>query len=121
MSTLRRRSYVILPLFTALLLLFAALTGTPGRAAPEAAGDLDTGFGDGGKQVYQTIDYSSPVPTGFAMQSDGKTLIAGYNNKNVALVRFNLDGSLDAGFGGDGRVETGYDDVTANSAALAVS
>jgi uncharacterized delta-60 repeat protein len=51
-------------------------------------------------------------------QADGKLVVAGtsYNGSNydVALVRYNADGSLDTGFDGDGKVTTaigtGYDE-----------
>jgi uncharacterized delta-60 repeat protein len=51
-------------------------------------------------------------------QADGKLVVAGYSwngsNDDVALVRYNTDGSLDTGFDGDGKVTTaigtGYDE-----------
>jgi uncharacterized delta-60 repeat protein len=51
-------------------------------------------------------------------QADGKLVVAGYSwngsNDDVALVRYNADGSLDTGFDGDGKVTTaigtGYDE-----------
>jgi uncharacterized delta-60 repeat protein len=43
-------------------------------------------------------------------QADGKLVVAGYShngsNYDVALVRYNADGSLDTGFDGDGKVTT---------------
>jgi uncharacterized delta-60 repeat protein len=43
-------------------------------------------------------------------QADGKLVVAGYSwngsNDDVALVRYNADGSLDTGFDGDGKVTT---------------
>jgi uncharacterized delta-60 repeat protein len=43
-------------------------------------------------------------------QADGKLVVAGYSHNgsdsDVALVRYNADGSLDTGFDGDGKVTT---------------
>ena len=46
-----------------------------------------------------------------AIQADGKIVVAGYSTqaatgRDFALVRYNPDGSLDGGFGGDGMVTT---------------
>jgi uncharacterized delta-60 repeat protein len=54
------------------------------------------------------------------IQSDGKILVAGYSNKDFALARYNIDGSLDAGFNGAGTVKTpiGTADDVAYSVAI---
>ena len=41
-----------------------------------------------------------------AVQPDGKIIAAGNSNNNFALVRYNVNGSLDASFDGDGIVNT---------------
>ncbi len=73
----------------------------------EAAGTLDTTFGDGG---FAAAEFSGR-PQSLAVQSDGKILVSGSTsvtsgkgrNRRVNLaffvVRFETDGSLDAGFG----------------------
>jgi uncharacterized delta-60 repeat protein len=77
-------------------------------------GSLDTSFSGDGKR---TIDFG----TGFsrassvAIQPNGRILVAGTEAADVsapdykfALARFNIDGSLDDSFGGDGRVRTRF-------------
>jgi len=76
-------------------------------------GDLDTTFGTGGKLVttLTTTDSSKDV----VIQPDGKILVVGENQQNVpdydlALIRYNSDGSFDSSFGTAGVVrlsETG--------------
>lgn len=72
-----------------------------------ASGAIDATFGSGAIQV---VDFSGfdDVPNTMVLQSDGKILLGGYteiadNNRDMAMVRFNVDGSLDATFDGDGR------------------
>jgi uncharacterized delta-60 repeat protein len=76
-------------------------------------GDLDHGFGAGG-----TVTTSMSSAGGFdehvwslALQSDGKTVAAGdavtaTGGFDVALARFNPDGTLDTSFGTAGKVTT---------------
>ena len=60
------------------------------------------------------------------VQPDGKVVAAGGSfasdgGSNFALARYNRDGRLDSGFGGDGRVVTVFDGSNSNNAgALAV-
>ncbi len=72
-------------------------------------GSLDTAFGAGGKvitAVGSRYDYAYSV----IQQADGKLVVAGYagngSNSDVALVRYNTDGTLDSGFGVNGKVTT---------------
>ncbi|MDQ3933216.1 MAG: Vps62-related protein [Actinomycetota bacterium] len=68
-------------------------------------GDLDTGFGDGGKR---TTDFDgSDVARAVAIQSDGKIVTAGVGGAGgeyFALARYTSAGDLDPTFGTDGRV-----------------
>jgi len=71
-------------------------------------GSLDTSFDFDGKA---TIDYGSDEDAyAVAIQADGKIVVAGYaftgSNLDIALVRYNTDGSLDGSFGTGGRVTT---------------
>jgi uncharacterized delta-60 repeat protein len=92
-------------------------------------GSLDAGFGLGGKAhtSFGATAYGSPGISGcwaqaVAIQADGKIVLAGavnYRNEqfgpawsDIALVRYNADGSLDTTFDGDGKVRTS---VFANS------
>jgi uncharacterized delta-60 repeat protein len=74
-----------------------------------ADGSLDAGFDTDGK-VTTPIGASSGYGRSVAVQADGKILLAGYasigGNYDFALVRYNNDGSLDTGFGTDGKVTT---------------
>jgi uncharacterized delta-60 repeat protein len=72
-------------------------------------GSLDNSFGTNGIVV-------TPVGTGdeyglcIAIQADGKILLAGYSgnsgNEDIALVRYNANGSLDTSFDSDGKILT---------------
>lgn len=73
-------------------------------------GSLDTSFDSDGKVV---TDVSGGHSAGYAVavQSDGKIVVAGYNDdvgtdQNFAVVRYNTDGSLDTSFDSDGKVVT---------------
>src|SRR5881628_1363204 len=101
-------------LSAALLLLPAA-----GRANP---GDLDPTFGIGGKVTtgIGTDDYGYAV----AIQADGKLVVAGETNNginyDVALVRYNANGTLDATFGTGGKVTTAVGTSDGAAYALAI-
>ncbi len=78
-------------------------------------GSLDTNFGDSG---ISTVDFNSNFDVGrdVAIQSDGKILLTGTSNSNIALTRLNPDGTLDLSFGNLGKVITNlnyYDDALA--------
>ena len=75
-------------------------------------GSLDSGFGIGGKVV---TDFGGPddVANAVAVQGDGKIVVAGWAtapgvtwDTDVALARYNRDGSLDSTFGTSGKVAT---------------
>ena len=57
---------------------------------------LDSSFGAGGI-VTTDFNSSSDTGSGVAVQSDGKTIVAGYSSSGeaVALARYNVDGSLE--------------------------
>lgn len=75
--------------------------------ATAAPGDLDTGFGQGGftgADIPQVSGYTRNV----LVQPDGKILASGQptSHYDFAIVRYQLDGSLDRSFGNDGLVLT---------------
>ncbi|MDZ4255531.1 MAG: putative Ig domain-containing protein [Sulfuritalea sp.] len=72
-----------------------------------ADGSLDTSFSGDGKL---TTDFASgySYASVLAVQADGKMLLAGQSGVQLALVRYNSDGSLDTEFGGDGIVSTAF-------------
>jgi len=70
-------------------------------------GTLDTSFGSGGT-VITVIGAANGVGDSLAIQPDGKIVVAGYWNGDIALVRYNSDGALDASFGTGGKVTTHF-------------
>jgi uncharacterized delta-60 repeat protein len=88
---------------------FLLLLG-PVPPAFAAAGDLDTTFGGDGKV---TTPFKEGGAWALALQDDGKIVVAGapgYGGSDSAfgLIRYNTDGTLDATFGGDGKVTTDF-------------
>ncbi len=72
-----------------------------------APGDLDTSFG-GGTGIVSTsfVGSSSAITQAVLQQTDGKLVVPGYvfgGTAASALARYNLDGSLDTTFDGDGK------------------
>ena len=86
------------------------LSSPPSAAAQ--AGDLDVSFGGDGivtTQVGPRADFAAAI----AVQPDGKVVaagVAGFDSANprFGLARYNPDGTLDTGFGGDGVVTTDF-------------
>ena len=73
-------------------------------------GTLDTGFSTGGKV---TTPFSTPNPSfdnasaeSVAVQPDGKIVAAGLAAFDIALARYNSNGTLDTSFGTGGEVTT---------------
>jgi uncharacterized delta-60 repeat protein len=80
-------------------LLTAAILTSAADAALAAAGDPDPAFDDDGRQVVPRAGVGRDV----LLQPDGKIVVTGSTeNGNVAVWRFNADGSPDNGFDGDG-------------------
>ena len=81
----------------------------------DAAGILDNSFGTAGIVRYDG-GHGNAGARGIVIQSDGKIVVSGSNSNgsdlDVALLRYNSDGSLDSGFGTDGVVI--YDGGTGN-------
>jgi len=84
-------------------------------------GSLDTTFGNSGVVTVDVCGFSGAQ--GVAIQSDGKVVVAGWNN-NVqylfALARYNSDGSLDGSFGVDGKLTTAVGSTNAVASAVAI-
>lgn len=82
-------------------------------------GNLDSTFGSNGKVTtdFGNTDYANAI----VVQPNGKIIVAGYTLKSYdfAMVRYNIDGSLDTTFGNLGKVTTDFGDVDyGNAAAL---
>lgn len=104
------------------LLIFPTyLTGV----ARASAGDLVAGFGSGGKVITDfsgNIDVAGAV----AVYPDGRIVLAGHSESttenfvyDIALARYNPDGSLDQTFGSGGLVKTDFNEMeSANVVAI---
>jgi uncharacterized delta-60 repeat protein len=79
----------------------------------QSNGSLDAGFGAGGWAILD-MGGNNDSAQSLLRQSDGKLVLAGYNQdsgsgaSDFALVRLNANGSLDASFGTGGRVVTDF-------------
>jgi uncharacterized delta-60 repeat protein len=88
------------------------------------AGDLDLSFGAGGKVTTGFLGPSVDSAQAVVVSQAGKIIVAGTSTGNnssqeIALARYNADGSLDATFGSGGRVLTSFaPDEQLNGAAL---
>ena len=71
-------------------------------------GTLDATFGGGGKVMTDVSAWD--VAYGVAIQADGKIVVAGSSRSQgrFALARYDSDGTLDASFGVNGKVETDF-------------
>lgn len=74
-----------------------------------ASGDLDTTFSGDGK-IIQTFRDSWAQGNDLAVQADGKLVVVGNVEKmyqdivDIAIIRYNTNGTLDKTFSGDGRL-----------------
>lgn len=71
-----------------------------------ADGTPDIGFDGDGVVVTDFGSNVWDIANTVAVQPDGKIIAAGTSNQNFALARYNLDGSLDNTFDGDGKLTT---------------
>ena len=83
-------------------------------------GSLDPSFGAGGK-LTTAFGHASAV----ALQSDGKIVAAGVagggpTGADIALARYNADGSLDPSFGAGGKVVTDFNSTNEGADGLAI-
>lgn len=81
-------------------------------------GSLDTSFyGDGTVvTVFGGNDYANAI----AIQSDNKIVVAGDAGGQVGVARYNLNGSLDGSFSGDGRVTLTFANDLNSCTAIAI-
>ena len=83
----------------------------------DARGNRDSSFGGRGR-VITDFDGADDIGYKIVLQADGNILVAGWSSldgkRNLALARYNPNGSLDTDFGGMGKVTTsisGNDDA----------
>ena len=100
-----KRAKVFLVTFTVLLLCTFNMQ-VPAWAAD---GDFDSSFGTGGKVTTDIGTATADEALSVVMQSDGKIVVAGSAvgaNSDVAVVRYNANGTEDLTFGTDGKKTT---------------
>ncbi|MCA9063977.1 MAG: right-handed parallel beta-helix repeat-containing protein, partial [Planctomycetaceae bacterium] len=90
-----------------------------------ADGRLDTSFGGGDGIVQTAIGAGDEAGNSIVLQSDGKFLVVGSTSNgtdlDMAVARYNTDGTLDTTFGGGDGIATlaiGTSDDVANAAAI---
>mgnify|MGYP000376108724 CR=1 FL=1 len=91
-------------------------------------GVLDATFGNAGKVmtlVGTTATGNNDQALAVAVQADGKVVVAGRSKQaagdDFVLVRYNADGSLDAGFGNGGKVTTALKSGTGTDSVRALA
>lgn len=93
--------------FLMILAVFLFLTSFHGQSF--AVGELDLSFNQTGR-VFTSFDTPNTFLHDLAVQPDGKIVAVGYasngTNYDIAVVRYNPNGSPDTGFDGDGKVLT---------------
>lgn len=86
-------------------------------------GSLDSTF-DGDGKLTTSIGTLEDIAYAMAIQPDGKILVGGQSNNgsgyDLALVRYNVNGTLDNGFDADGKVVTATSTSTESIKAIAV-
>jgi uncharacterized delta-60 repeat protein len=99
-------------LYRLLVLIFTILALTPSVIARD--GDLDKAYGSGGVQTTNLQGLGGRAHA-VAIQPDRKLIIGGvghtsgfFGGNDFALVRYNLDGTLDTSFGTGGKVLTDF-------------
>jgi uncharacterized delta-60 repeat protein len=93
----------------ALTCAFFALSASSVLAAP---GDLDTSFGGDGR-VTTNLTKGSDGALDVAVQANGRIVVVGrasskHSYGRFAVLRYKSNGTLDASFGGDGKVITNF-------------
>jgi uncharacterized delta-60 repeat protein len=73
----------------------------------EPDGSLDPSFGDNGRVTTDFDDVANGI-NALVVQPDGKLVVAGESQGDFALARYDVDGSLDTSFSGDGVVTTDF-------------
>jgi uncharacterized delta-60 repeat protein len=78
----------------------------------DSNGNLDTGFGTGGK-VNAGFNLTLQHASGMVLQKNGKivvssSVISALSSSDFALIRLNPSGSLDTGFGSNGLITTDF-------------
>ena len=83
-------------------------------------GSFDESFADGGK-LFGTLGFELFAQRGIALQPDGKIVGTGSTGDQAITYRLNPDGSMDDGFGVEGRVTTGIGPSTGGLVPLVLT
>lgn len=76
------------------------VAGLPASAAP---GDLDAGYGTGGRALLELPGLDEETVTDSALDGEGRLVVTGYDGMGVSFVaRLTADGALDTSFSSDG-------------------
>ena len=104
-----------------LLTLFVSV-----QLARAVDGTLDRTFGGRGK-VMTDLDLSTDIANAVAIQGDGKLVVVGtsykdndYSDEDFAIARYNSNGSLDPGFGTNGKVFTDFPGLAAVASSVVI-
>lgn len=82
-------------------------------------GTVDTTFGTSGKVTTDFNPFFYEVATSVVLLPNGQILLAGYSESNIAMAKYNNDGSLDAIFGNGGILSlNGYPPVPQNGVTI---
>ncbi|MFC9388492.1 calcium-binding protein [Streptomyces venezuelae] len=95
----------------------ALVLAVPGTALA-APGDLDPTFGPDGRVTTPITGYAEGHD--IARQPDGKLVVVGVSEAGFALARYDANGSLDPGFGGDGIVTSDFGGGSHSANAVAI-
>lgn len=89
-----------------------------------ADGTPDTSFGDNGLATARFTPFAPNLgdrPSDFALQADGKIVAGGFaNSEDVAVARWNKDGTLDTTFGNGGKVQISFGSADATAWTITV-
>jgi uncharacterized delta-60 repeat protein len=96
--------------------------GNFGLARYNANGTLDSTFGTGGKVQTSFPNATSSAAEALALQPDGKIVAAGTANAaiDIAVARYNSNGSLDTTFGKNGEVTTALGGTEAQGSSVVI-
>jgi len=82
-------------------------------------GNLDATFSGDGIQTT-SLSTTNDVAMAVAIQADGKILAAGNSGMNFAIARYDVSGTLDVAFDGDGILTSSYGNSTSVANAMAL-
>lgn len=86
-----------------------------------ADGSLDNSFDGDGMVITDLGGFTGEFAAAVVLQPDGKIIAAGGSAGDFALARYNIDGSLDTSFAGDGTVKTSILSAGSDDTASAVT